>query len=90
MTTETTPKRPAKKRTAPAPDATRAGQAATAGLKEALARVGIVFPSLWAGEPVNGQAFVELGGVGAGTATKLAEVLNAAADALPELRATVR
>lgn len=71
-------------------DAMRAGDAAAAGLKEALARVGIVIPSLKAGFPVNGNGRVELGGCHAGTATKLAEVLNAAADALPELRATAR
>ncbi|MFI8365282.1 hypothetical protein ACIGD1_34660 [Streptomyces sp. NPDC085612] len=71
-------------------DALRAGDVAAAGLKEALARVGIVFPSLQAGFPVNGNGRVELGGCNAGTATALAEVLNAAADALPELRATAQ
>ncbi|WP_432040998.1 hypothetical protein [Streptomyces chartreusis] len=76
--------------TATETDARRAGEVAAAGLKEALSRVGIVFPSLWAGEPVNGNGSVELGGCNAGTATKLAEVINAAADVLPELRATVR
>lgn len=69
-------------------DAARAGLAAVAGLKEALARVGVVFPSLRASEPVAGSAHVELGGCSAGTATKLAEIINAAADAVPELRAT--
>ena len=68
-------------------DAVRAGMTAAAGLKEALARVGVVIPSLRASEPVNGNGFIELGGVNAGTATKLAEVINAAADAVPELRA---
>lgn len=71
-------------------DALRAADVAAAGLKEALARVGIVIPSLQAGFPVNGNGYVELGGCNAGTATKLAEVLNAAADALPELRTTVQ
>jgi hypothetical protein len=76
--------------TATQTDALRAGEVAAAGLKEALARVGVVFPSLWAGEPVNGNGSVELGNCNAGTATKLAEILNTAADELPELRATVR
>ncbi|MFI9214262.1 hypothetical protein ACIGW7_39800 [Streptomyces sp. NPDC053253] len=71
-------------------DAMRAGDAAAKGLKEALARVGIVIPSLAGGFPVNGSGRVELGGCNAGTATRLAEVLNAAADALPELRATTQ
>ncbi|MEV6332235.1 hypothetical protein [Streptomyces sp. NPDC051909] len=65
----------------------RAGEAAAAALQEALARVGIVVPSLRPSLPVNGTAFVELGGCSAGTAVRLAEVLTAAADALPELRA---
>ncbi|GGW24471.1 hypothetical protein [Streptomyces alanosinicus] len=71
-------------------DALRAGHAAAAGLKEALARVGVVIPSLRASQPVSGSGFVELGGCSAGTAITLAEVINSAADALPELRATVR
>jgi hypothetical protein len=66
--------------------ATRAGQAAVAGLREALARVGVTLPSLRASEPVAGNAHVALGGCSAGTATKLAEIVNLAADALPELR----
>ncbi|MFF4426805.1 hypothetical protein ACFY04_39720 [Streptomyces sp. NPDC001549] len=69
-------------------DAMRAGEAAAAGLKEALARVGIIVPSPGAGYPVNGTGRGELGGCNAGLATRLAEVLNTAADALPELRAT--
>ncbi|MFF9070550.1 hypothetical protein ACF09E_34910 [Streptomyces sp. NPDC014891] len=77
-------------RTARETGALRAGEAAAAGLKEALARVGIVIPSLNGGFPVNGTGRVELGGCNAGVATRLAEVLNAAADALPELRATSR
>ncbi|WSR73684.1 hypothetical protein OG452_34995 (plasmid) [Streptomyces sp. NBC_01197] len=68
--------------------ALRAGDVAVAGLKEALARVGIVIPSLQAGFPVNGSGRVELGGCNAGTATRLAEVINAAADSVPELRVT--
>ncbi|WP_172639216.1 hypothetical protein [Streptomyces tailanensis] len=83
-------KRTKKRTTDPAADAMRAADAAVAGLKEALDRVGIKLPSLWAGQPVNGKAFVELGGCGAGVATKLAEVVNAAADALPELRTSTR
>ncbi|MEU6946575.1 hypothetical protein ABZ957_15305 [Streptomyces sp. NPDC046316] len=75
-------------RTARETDALRAGEVAAAGLKEALARVGVVIPSLQAGFPVNGNGRVELGGCNAGLATRLAEVLNAAADGLPELRAT--
>lgn len=72
-------------------DAVRAATAAAAGLKEALARVGIVIPSLRAGEPVvDGSAFVDLGGCNAGTAVKLAEIVNAAADALPGLRIAAR
>ena len=72
-------------------DAVRAATTATAGLKEALTRVGIVIPSLRAGEPVvDGNAYVELGGCNAGTAVKLAEILNAAADALPDLRNTAQ
>ncbi|MFF2572668.1 hypothetical protein [Streptomyces sp. NPDC058084] len=71
-------------------NALRAGDVAAAGLKEALARVGIVIPSLHGGFPVNGSGRVELGGCNAGTATRLAEVLNAAADGLPELRATTK
>ncbi|HWM36297.1 MAG TPA: hypothetical protein VNS49_04135 [Streptomyces sp.] len=67
-------------------DALLAGATAAAGLKEALARVGVVVPSLRAGDPVAGSAFVELGGCNAGAVTKLAEVINAAADANPELR----
>ncbi|MGD6757265.1 hypothetical protein [Streptomyces sp. BH105] len=66
----------------------RAGEAAAAGLREALARVGVVLPSLLGGFPVQGNGRVELGGCNAGVATTLAEVLNAAADALPELRAS--
>ncbi|MFJ8017378.1 hypothetical protein [Streptomyces sp. NPDC096339] len=57
-----------------------------AGLREALARVGIVIPSLGGGMPVAGHGRVELGGCNAGTATRLAEVVNAAADAVPALR----
>ncbi|MFJ8957356.1 hypothetical protein ACIRO1_45425 [Streptomyces sp. NPDC102381] len=64
----------------------RAGDVAAAGLREALTRVGIVLPSLLGGFPVQGNGRVELGGCNAGVATTLAEVLNAAADALPELR----
>ena len=71
-------------------DALRAGDAAAAGLREALARVGVVIPSLAGGFPVQGTGRVELGGCNAGVATKLAEVLNAAADALPELRSTAQ
>ncbi|MEU8623158.1 hypothetical protein [Streptomyces sp. NPDC048623] len=74
-------------RTARELDALRAGDVAAAGLREALARVGIVIPSLAADLPVNGNGFVRLGGCNAGTAVRLAEVLTAAADALPELRA---
>ncbi|WP_327359842.1 hypothetical protein [Streptomyces sp. NBC_01304] len=70
--------------------AVRAGQAAAAGLIEALARVGVTIPSLRASEPVAGNAFVELGGCNAGTATMLAEVINAAADAVPGLRVATR
>ncbi|WP_274919434.1 hypothetical protein [Streptomyces sp. WZ-12] len=69
-------------------DALRAGKTAATSLQEALARVGIVIPSLRAGYPVNGNAHVELGGCNADTATKLAKIINGAADALPELRAT--
>lgn len=71
-------------------DGVRAGATAAAGLKEALARVGITIPSLRASEPVNGSGFVNLGGCNAGTATTLAEIINAAADALPELRIPVQ
>ncbi|MEU2184578.1 hypothetical protein [Streptomyces thermolilacinus] len=67
--------------------AQRAGEAAAGGLKEALARVGVKLPSLAPGLPVGHGGRVELGGCNAGTATRLAEILNAAADALPELRA---
>jgi hypothetical protein len=69
-------------------DALRAGDVAVAGLREALARVGVTLPSARTAMPVAGQGHVELGGCSAGTATRLAEILNAAADALPELRAT--
>ncbi|MEC4020838.1 hypothetical protein [Streptomyces sp. H27-D2] len=69
-------------------DALRAADAAVAELKEALARVGMSLPSLRAGMPVNGSGFVELGGCNAGAASRLAKIFNAAADALPELRAT--
>lgn len=71
-------------------DAMRAGEAAAKGLKEALARVGIVIPSLGEGLPVNGNGRVELGGCNAGLATRLAEILNTAADELPQLRATTQ
>ncbi|WP_374987161.1 hypothetical protein [Streptomyces fradiae] len=77
-------------RTARDGDALRAGEAAAKGLREALARVGVIIPSLTGGFPVNGSGRVELGGCNAGTATRLAEVLNAAADALPQLRATTK
>ncbi|MEU9994185.1 hypothetical protein [Streptomyces sp. NPDC050848] len=49
--------------------------------------MGIDISSLAPDFPVNGNAFVRLGGCNAGTATRLGELLNAAADALPELRA---
>ncbi|MEU1078507.1 hypothetical protein ABZ404_38610 [Streptomyces sp. NPDC005878] len=68
-------------------DAVRAGIAAAAGLREALNRVGITIPSLRGSQPVNGCAFVDLGGMNAGTAVRLTEVLNQAADAVPDLRA---
>lgn len=71
-------------------DALRAGEAAAAALREALDRVGVTFPSLHPGHPVGENAFVELGGCNAGTATRLAEILNTAADALPELRTARR
>lgn len=69
-------------------DALRAGATAAAGLKEALDRVGVNLPSLTGTPPVQERAHVELGGCAAGVATKLAEVINAAADAHPDLRAT--
>ncbi|MFC4883618.1 hypothetical protein ACFPK5_00440 [Streptomyces beijiangensis] len=68
----------------------RAADAAAAGLREALARVGVVLPSLRASQPVDGNGHVELGGCNAGVATTLAEILNEAADAVPALRATVQ
>lgn len=67
-------------------DALRAGDVATAALKEALARVGMTLPSLTSGYPVGGRAFVELGGCSAGTAVQLAEIITAAADSVPQLR----
>lgn len=68
--------------------ALRAGESAVRGLREALARVGIVLPSVRASMPVNGQGHVDLGGCSAGTAVRLAEAVNAAADARPDLRTT--
>ncbi len=69
------------------PDVRRAGEAATRGLRDALARVGICLPSLRGGVGRAGQGEVELGACPAGLATRLAEVLDIAADAVPELRA---
>ncbi|MEV6549949.1 hypothetical protein AB0M57_14765 [Streptomyces sp. NPDC051597] len=66
--------------------ATAAGMAAAAALREALARVGITLPSVRGSTPLAGTAFVELGGTAAGTATRLAEIVHAAADARPDLR----
>ncbi|WP_244967411.1 hypothetical protein [Streptomyces cacaoi] len=66
----------------------RAGEVAAAGLRDALARVGITLPSLGADLPVCGSGRVNLGGCTAGTATALAEIVTAAADARPDLRAS--
>ena len=69
-------------------DAWRAADVAAKALQEALARVGVTFPSLRASEPVNSRGFLDLGGLGAGTAVRLAEILTQAADEIPDLRTT--
>lgn len=57
-------------------DAELAGEAAASDLAAALARLGIVLPSLRSSSPVNGRGFVELGGCSAALASKLAERIN--------------
>ncbi|MEW2578638.1 hypothetical protein [Streptomyces syringium] len=61
-----------------------ASDTAAAELRAALARHGLVIPSLRSSEPVNHQGFVELGGCGADVAAHLAQVLDAAADCASE------
>ncbi|MFL4496520.1 hypothetical protein ACJ6WD_35560 [Streptomyces sp. VTCC 41912] len=59
------------------------GPTAAAALAAALARLGIVLPSLRdSAVPVNGRPFVELGGCGAPLASQLAQRINEAVDAL--------
>lgn len=62
--------------------AQEAGDKAVEDFKAALARVGLVLPSLRSEEPVDGSGFVTLGGCNVQLATRLAEVINAGADAL--------
>ncbi|MFD7235125.1 hypothetical protein ACFWAT_07425 [Streptomyces syringium] len=61
-----------------------ASDAAAAHLRAALARHGLVIPSLCSSEPVNHRGFVELGGCGADVAARLAQVLDAAAGVTSE------
>lgn len=61
-----------------------ASDTAAADLRAALVRHGLVIPSLRSSEPVNHQGFVELGGCRADVAAHLAQVLDAAADAMGE------
>ncbi|MFE3770813.1 hypothetical protein [Streptomyces sp. NPDC059122] len=71
-------------------DAHLAGTTAAAALAAALARLGIVLPSLRSSiVPVNGHGFVELGGCNAALASRLAQGINEAADALEASRAGV-
>ncbi|GGU48256.1 hypothetical protein GCM10010211_10580 [Streptomyces albospinus] len=59
-----------------------AGATAAATLAAALARLDIVLPSLHGSWPVGNRGFVELGGCSASLASRLAQRINAAADAL--------
>lgn len=68
-------------------EALREGAAAAEALRQALARVGVVIPSLRGDQPVVGRPMVNLGGCTAEVATALAAVATAAADAQPESRA---
>ncbi|MGI5530369.1 hypothetical protein ACQEVX_24180 [Streptomyces syringium] len=61
-----------------------ASDAAAADLRAALARHGLVIPSLRSCEPVDHRGFVELGGCRAEVAARLAQVLDAAAEATSE------
>ncbi|WP_405747299.1 hypothetical protein OG422_29485 [Streptomyces sp. NBC_01525] len=62
-------------------DAELAGAAAASALAAALARLGIVLPSLRSSSPVNGHGFVELGGCSAALASQLAQRIDDAASA---------
>ncbi|MCZ4101089.1 hypothetical protein [Streptomyces sp. H39-C1] len=62
--------------------ASATGDAAAAALKAALARLDLALPSLHSGMPVDGTGYVTLGGCSASLASRLAEVINLAADAL--------
>ncbi|PBC72385.1 hypothetical protein BX261_7258 [Streptomyces sp. 2321.6] len=62
-------------------DAQLDGTAAASALAAALARLGVVLPSLRGSCPVNGHGFVELGGCNAELASRLAQRINDAADA---------
>jgi hypothetical protein len=66
--------------------AMRAGDDAARDLREALARVGLKFPSLQGGMPVDGRGHVELGGCSADMASRLAAALHAIADTVPARR----
>ncbi|WJY43263.1 hypothetical protein QT196_39070 (plasmid) [Streptomyces sp. P9-2B-2] len=68
-------------------DAHRAGATAASTLAAALARLDVVLPSLRGSHPVNGRGFVDLGGCNAELASRLAQRINEAADALDASRA---
>ncbi|MEE6269128.1 hypothetical protein V2E29_26265 [Streptomyces diastatochromogenes] len=64
------------------------GTTAAAALAAALARPGVVLPSLRSPVvPANGHGFVELGGCNAALAPQLARRVNEAADALQPSKA---
>ncbi|MFD7095121.1 hypothetical protein [Streptomyces xanthophaeus] len=60
------------------------GEDAVTRLAAALARAGVALPSLRNDGPVGGHGFVHLGGCNAELADRLAEVVEAGAQALRE------
>ncbi|WP_326813966.1 hypothetical protein [Streptomyces sp. NBC_01763] len=62
-------------------NAQQPGDEATAALKAGPARVDLILPSLRSSQPVNGHGFVVLGGCNVDFAARLAELINAGADA---------
>ncbi|GAA1581835.1 MULTISPECIES: hypothetical protein [Streptomyces] len=62
-------------------DAFRAGEAAAANLRAALALAGLVLPSLGNDGPVGCRGIVRLGGCSTAVAERLAEVIAAGARA---------
>jgi hypothetical protein len=66
------------------------GKSAAAGLTATLQHAGLTLPTVQVAPPPRRADIVSLGGCSAGAAVTLAEIVNAAADATPNLRVTAR